>query len=337
MILKKQTLKVALIKVYQIIILLPFKYNFKTKTFIKSNFMFVNGIAVTAVFLIIAIWEFYECKPSTPVARIKIVTTLCFFTNLTLTVILLVIRLFLQTCKSSELLNMFQLVLIVFQNNISKDKNYIFRKISIYFAIDFIILPILMLLMISRLVEAIEYRLRINLLIVMIIYIWSITSLFPLYVAFEIFLCSIKCLNAKIEMLLRNLKNDRHLQILIKKEIDDISVYYFKIIELINKFSHFYQFNIMITLLVTTFTIIRKAYMLITSVYQNGISISFSLPPHALKYLIFDFIVNALVFIKLLSLLVHKSYKLQCENTATKLILRSFDEKPKQEILIDTV
>lgn len=322
----------VMIYICQTTTLLPFKYNLKTKNFEKSNFSHMYSIIFAVAVLISTLYCFFLWIQLIPVVHYNFISTICFFGLISMITFLLFNRVYMLIFKSSEMLNMFKSILNIFQI-ISEEKNSIVRKMRVYYILDFIIIPIMMMSLINQLMITFKFSVRIISVVLMCNYIWSMTTLFPLHVAFEIFLVFFKESNKQINAILKESKKSE-INLKLATRMEEISQNYLIVVDLINHVCHYYRLNILIILLAATMSIIRKAYILITLFYNYKIN---HLPSYVFETLTMDFLMHAVVFCKILVLLVRRSFLIKAENTATKLILHNVDKNFKSKFLIDSV
>lgn len=323
----------VIIRVAQITILMPFDYNFHTGKFQKSklwhNYCIIMSLLFTSGQSILSIlWLlFYMYMQET-----DFVTLACFIGSAVLCTFQVMIAVYQYIYHPNEIMNILNNLKESYQfGNVKKYKGLIYLAINIY-VLNYVLQFVLIINTTVAHQSSYSPGFRITLITLGVINLWANIFIYPLYAIFQIIIVAVRNINFQIENIIFHINKYKiHKNSVIHHEIDNISLSYINLLNIIKRLNNYYQLQVILTVINLTFIYIRKTYFFTFTTEQY-----FHLNGIIFKKL-FEYIFSSLFILKILILFIHSSHVLINECCRTNVLLRDLNVELENLKLINAV
>lgn len=285
--------------------MLPLKYNFNEGKFKKSQNLYIYSITINVLFIVM----YFYCGQYLAflfidlsfVHYMKIILSILWFTSF----IQINAMLFEKIFKINKLVDIFNEIFECYDQLIGCFKLSLENRLILITIIELTVFPIIVILINCGIWKIFTYDMWIYYNILLIISMWAVAALLPLYLAFQVLTCFLDGLKNDLFKIVYeiNFGNPKNLSSLCNA-IDRIAVLHTKVARLISKLMNQSNIYVIANIFGTSFNIVWQSYRLIATLLTPGIQLNIILA------VLFHFIVDSFFCGKILILFVACAHSL---------------------------
>lgn len=325
-----------ILKFLQLIAVLPCEYNVQHVIHFKSTKLYYNySISITLLLTIIIFylsfcWVYYYLV----YYLLDFVFSAALAFLLALSLILILNILYQKFSYQNDIEELFNNIFKIYAQNDNGNYNRILYFRLIFTMLNYIIFPIILVVIIYAKFKGYPFILRLIHCTLFIIELWGRMSLIPLEVALPLLEISLKQMNKKLNAEINNINLNKFGSNNVN-EIDNICVQYFEILNLLQSVCQYFRINLVIVLMATSFTVIRKIFPVVYFIFYVCKIDKCHFPKE--KYMITELVLNISGFMTAVLFLIRTISLIFNQNTKTLLKLRTLHINITNIMLMKTV